>query len=138
MRLRAHVGSRLALLALFTACAPAPYKALPSPDELNHLDLGELYTKFPELDACGPKANAAAASAITTRSAKSLAEAWGKPDETSLSALNLMIWLIPLAPVTTWKWTHFDRDVEITVWHPLAHGYRAAVWVCDFGSLRPR
>lgn len=133
--------ARLALIAfaaLSAACAPASYRHLPSPDELNRLEIGELYEKFPELADCGPNANAATADTISTRSATSLIAAWGEPDETSLSAWNWMFWMIPFAPVTTWEWTRFNRDVEITVWHPLARGYRAAVWQCDFGSLRPR
>jgi hypothetical protein len=46
--------------------------------------------------------------------------------------------MIPLAPLTVWEWTGFERTVEITVWHPLARGYRPAVWMCDFGPLKPR
>ena len=83
-------------------------------------------------------ANHALASTFSTRSAKSLVEAWGEPDEASISAWNLMLWMIPLAPVTVWEWTRFDRTVEATVWHPLLRGFRPAVWMCDFGQLGSR
>jgi hypothetical protein len=65
-------------------------------------------------------------------------DAWGEPDDTSISAYNAMVWMIPLAPVTNWSWTRFERSVDITVWRPLLRGYQAAVWMCDFGELRPR
>ncbi len=127
------------LLAVgLAACAPTAFHKLPTPEELNRASIAELYASYPELAECGPDGNAGSASALSTRSANSLIGAWGEPDETSLSAWNLMVWMIPIAPVTTWEWTRFERPVEITVWHPAVRGYRPAVWMCDFGPLRVR
>ena len=73
-----------------------------------------------------------------TPDAHELVASWGEPDETRPSAWNLLFWMIPLAPSSIWRWTGFDRDVEVTVWRPLAYGYLPAVWMCDVGPLRVR
>jgi hypothetical protein len=126
-----------ALALLLGACAPG-FAQLPTPDELNRLPLAELYASYPELRECGPESNPGFANTASSRSAQSLIDAWGEPDDTSISAYNAMFWMIPLAPVTSWSWTRFDRSVDITVWRPLLRGYQATVWMCDFGELRPR
>ena len=131
----------VAMVSSLAACAGETYTSLPTVAELNSASFplgANIYAKYPQLEECGPTANHAFADTITTRRADALIDAWGEPEQASISAWNLLIWMIPIAPLTVWEWTGFERSVEVTVMHPLTRGFQPVVWMCDFGALKSR